>query len=902
MRKPRWILTSSITAGFALALLFLLTAGGLIYRGQVQMAELNADIDRTLALLDQTGVVFALLVDAEAGQRGYSWTGAERLLKPYEAATAALPGESAVLHDLCAGNPDAQRRLAHLDVLIKTRLDGLRGMIDLRRHQGADAAPPMDAVDADAATMDGIRVEIQALRSAERADLLLRGEIRQTRRLRNRVATSAAIFSGALLAALTLLALNQQTRRRVVAEEERDRSLRAEVALEERARVAEVLRASEEELRALFTFSPLGKCQADPITGRFLRVNPRLCEITGYTEAELLEMTFPELVAPEDQEPSMARVRSAMEGGAGGHAREIHAIRKDGTRIWLQVDITFLKDAEGRVVRTISTVRDVTAHRAAEAEREELLRIATQARADAEQARMRAQRLVDANIMGVCVGRGTVITEANDAFLGIVGYTRADLETGPLPWREMTPPEHGALDECALVELAERGASTPYEKSFVRKDGTLVPILLGAATLGDPHAEEWVCFIVDLTDRNRSVAELRAARAQAEAANRAKDEFLSVLSHELRTPLHAVFGWLSILKIGLARGNDVSRAIETLERNAALQAQLVNDLLDVSRIVAGNLVLAEEPVELTAVVHAVVESARPAAAAKGVALACEIEPSSCVVRGEQVRLSQALGNLLNNAVKFTPSGGEISVTLASDTDEATIRIRDTGIGIAPEFLAHVFDRFRQADATNTRAHGGLGIGLYLVKTLVELHRGGVDVSSEGGGKGTTFTVRLPLQAVAEAPRAAATPPREQRSRQLAGVTVVLVDDEHDCRETIGVLLRSRGAAVHTCESAEDARRALDRVRPDVIVSDIGMPGENGYAFIRSVRARDEDRIPAIALTGFASRQDAEEAMRAGFDEHLAKPVHIEVLVAKLRDMVGLVRGASAAPDQGALRG
>lgn len=620
-------------------------------------------------------------------------------------------------------------------------------------------------MDAGAEAMRSIRAGIEALRSAERSDLVIRREILQARRWRYRATTAAAILAGALLSWGTLLALNGQTGRRLRAEEERDRSLRAEVATEERARVADELRASEEELRTLFTFSPLGKCQADPITGRFLRVNPRLCEITGYTEAELLAMSFPQLVAPDDQAPSLTRVRTAMESGADGHAREILSIRKDGEPIWLQIDINFLKDAQGGVLRSIAVVRDVTANRAAAAE------------------------------------------------------------------------------------------------------------------------------------RDRGVAELRAARAQAEAANQAKDEFLSVLSHELRAPLHAIFGWLSILKIGLAQGRDVSRAIATVERNLGLQAQLVNDLLDISRIVSGKLVLVEQPVELTAIVRAAVENASPAAAAKGVALTCDTPPSACVVVGEQARLTQVLGNLLSNGIKFTPEGGEIHVTLASAGGEVTIQIRDTGIGVAPEFSAHVFDRFRQADATNTRAHGGLGIGLYLVKTLVELHKGQVALHSEGPGKGTTVAVRLPLQAPAEAPRSAAVELRAQKAGQLAGINVLLVDDEADARDALGVLLRARGADVHPCESAAAARSALDRVRPDVIVSDIGMPGENGYAFIRSVRARADGQIPAVALTGFASRQDVEEAMRAGFDEHLAKPVRIDVLVATLRDMVGSGLAASADPGE-----
>jgi PAS domain S-box-containing protein len=509
---------------------------------------------------------------------------------------------------------------------------------------------------------------------------------------------------------------------------------------------------------------------------------------------------------------------------------------------------------------------------------EELLRTAEGARRDAA----RARRLVDANIIGVICTRSGVITEANDAFLGIVGYPREEVAAGRIRFGEITPPELLAANEAAVEELGARGTFAPFEREYLRRDGTRVPVLIGGAGIvGSPG--ETVGFVIDLTERNRTLAALRDARAQAEAASRAKDEFLAVLSHELRSPLHAVLGWLSILKKGLAAGRDVARAVATVERNVHLQARLVNDLLDVSRIVSNKLVIEEELVDLAMVVHTAVENARPAAAAKGVELACSVAPLPRPVLGDAGRLEQVVGNLLANAVELTPAAGEVSVTVTSEGSQAAIEVRDTGAGIEADFLPHVFDRFRQADSTSTRSHGGLGLGLAIAKTLAELHGGGIEARSQGPGQGATFTVRIPLCA-APLGRPPLRADHQDAPGALTGVTVILLDDDVDGREALRLALELAGASVHACGSPAEARRALEGGTPDVLVSDIGMPGEDGYAFLRAVRAQGGGQLPAIAITGFASKQDREEALRAGFDDHVPKPVDADALIGKLRDL------------------
>ena len=394
-------------------------------------------------------------------------------------------------------------------------------------------------------------------------------------------------------------------------------------------------------------------------------------------------------------------------------------------------------------------------------------------------------------------------------------------------------------------------------------------------------------------ERERALGALRAARIEAERANLAKDEFLAVLSHELRSPLHAQLGWLSILKKSLAGGRSVDRALETIERNVHLQARLVNDLLDVSRIVFDKLVIEHEPVDLAMVVRSTVEDARPAAEAKGIALGCSLAPLANAVVGDEKRLRQMVGNLLANAVKFTPSGGQVTVTLGTrERDDASLAahrtvailsVGDTGAGISPDLLPHVFDRFRLADTKSTRSHGGLGLGLTIVKTLTQLHGGRIEATSEGVGRGAKFTLRLPLGPALAEPSASSSDAHPQPG-ELAGVTALLVEDDPDGREALRLALELAGARVQACGSPAEARLVMAAASPDVLISDIGMPGEDGHAFLRWVRAQGS-YVPAVAITGFASKQDREEAIVAGFDEHIPKPVDTDALVLKLRDMV-----------------
>ncbi|HLY37856.1 MAG TPA: ATP-binding protein, partial [Candidatus Binatia bacterium] len=382
----------------------------------------------------------------------------------------------------------------------------------------------------------------------------------------------------------------------------------------------------------------------------------------------------------------------------------------------------------------------------------------------------------------------------------------------------------------------------------------------------------------------------RAARRGAEAASRAKDEFLSVVSHELRTPLSPILTWTRMLREHRLGEDKRARALATIERCARTQAQLIEDLLDVSRIVAGKLRLDLRPVRLAAVLEAAVEVVRPAAEAKAIRLSVIAHPDVGPVTGDAERIQQVVWNLLSNAIKFTPEQGSVTIALDRDRSSARIVVKDTGKGIARDLLPHVFERFRQGDTSASRSYGGLGLGLAIVRHLVEAHGGTVAATSAGENRGATFTVRLPLVAARAAVEAdiatpAATRPRVAEYASLGGLRVLVVDDEPDSSEAVRELLASCDADVEVAGSAEHARDVLRRWDAHVVVSDVGMPGEDGFDFIASLRGREDGAAPAaVALTAYASRADKIRLLAAGFQAHVPKPVDGAELVRVVADV------------------
>jgi signal transduction histidine kinase len=409
------------------------------------------------------------------------------------------------------------------------------------------------------------------------------------------------------------------------------------------------------------------------------------------------------------------------------------------------------------------------------------------------------------------------------------------------------------------------------------------------------HVEELSKYITELqrSEEARGQLLLRAerARAEAEAANRIKDEFLATLSHELRTPLTSLLGWSSVLREAKRDEKVLNQGLEAIDRNARVQAQLIDDLLDVSRIVSGKLNLDVRPLDISSVTRAAINVVRPAADAKGITIGYWAEPGLGAISADSARLQQIIWNLLSNAVKFTPQGGKINVRVEQDGSDARVTVQDTGQGIEAEFLPRVFDRFRQADSSTTRSFGGLGLGLAIVRHLVELHGGTVSAHSDGANKGATFSARFPLLADRTEPvtfmHSGETSSSEFRS--LDGLRVLLVDDEPETRRIISTVIKTTGADVQACSTASEALEKIVEWKPDVILSDIAMPGEDGYSFIGKVRSLPREKggeTPAAALTAYARDIDRREALAAGYQMHIAKPIGAGQLVTMIARLAG----------------
>jgi len=388
-------------------------------------------------------------------------------------------------------------------------------------------------------------------------------------------------------------------------------------------------------------------------------------------------------------------------------------------------------------------------------------------------------------------------------------------------------------------------------------------------------------------EREHLLVREQAARTEAEEANRLKDEFLATLSHELRTPLTAMLGWLSMLRGGRLDDETSLRALETVERNAKAQAQLIEDLVDVSRIAGGKLKLDVQPVDLINVISAAIDIVRPAANARGVLIEVSQDAALGPVAGDAARLQQIIWNLLSNAVKFTPRDGHVYISLRHVESFAEVEVTDTGIGIDADFLPRVFERFRQAESAVIRSHRGLGLGLAIVRHLTELHGGTVTARSEGEGTGATFTIRIPLAPEHVTPRKLVPEESQISDLRLAGLRVLLVEDEADARELLMLTLRVSGAEVQAVSSVQQALLDLQSFNPDVLLSDIGLPFESGYDLIQKIRALPSDfnRIPALALTAFATERDRERALASGFQMHLSKPVEPRALIQAIEHLV-----------------
>jgi PAS domain S-box-containing protein len=574
----------------------------------------------------------------------------------------------------------------------------------------------------------------------------------------------------------------------------------------------------------------------------------RASEVLGKKSFEILRSTL----VPEQRLAFLKRVEQ-------GEVLRVEAElrRKDGSTVWSDVTAVAKRNGDGIVMGIISVNRDITERKHAE----ERFRLAVEAAPAA---------------MIIADSRGTIVF-ANALAEQLLGYTREEIVGMSV---ERLVPErlrrnHVEYRTDYLETATQRPMGAGRDLYAVRKDGSEVPVEIGLSPIQTPDGVFVISAITDITERKRAAEAEHHARQAAEEANRAKDEFLAILSHELRNPLSSILGWAAILKNGQMPWERASHGLEVIERNARLEAQLVESLLDLSRIAAGKLQLDRKALDLVSMLRTVVDSVRPAADEKRLKLGLVVSPTEIVIIGDSHRLQQTFTNLLTNAIKFTPREGTVDVRLNRIGSQVEIQVIDSGEGIHPDFLPHVFDRFRQADSGRARTHPGLGLGLAIVRELVQAHGGNVVAESEGKGKGSAFTVTLPISAVVPSPDVLNALSRTEQA-SISGLRVLVVDDDADARELVAVTLESYGAVIQTACSSAAALDCIMRNKPDVMIADIGMPKEDGYVLIQKLRVleaeRSQVRLPAIALTAFASVADRDQALALGYDLHLTKPV------------------------------
>jgi PAS domain S-box-containing protein len=826
------------------------------------------------------------------------------------------------------------------------------------------------------------------------------------------------------------------------------------------------LKASEARIHRLMESNLIGIFFWDD-QGNILEANDAFCQLVGYSRAEVLagQVNWLEVLPAEHRALSQQLLRE-MRYAEIPSPFEIEYLRRDGRRVPILVGATHFNDPDRFGVGFVLDLTDYKRTRAA-----------------LEESEKRFRRLVESNMFGVAFGNAEQgICYANGYFLNMMGYTEADLQTGQIPWEQITPVEFLKLETRSAKELRKRGVCTPFERDYIRKDGTRVPVLIGGALLQEPYdqQQEMIAFYLDLTERKRTEQVLRllaevgsvltaslnanttlknlakltipsladyclifmmeegklvrgstAAHAnldqeqllhqleslsrceldranplitkvlrtgrslflpqitklptpefahvqqliqfqsellpvslmvvpliahsktlgaivlatseskrqyhpidlalaediarrvalamenvrlyrQAQAVNRIKDEFLATLSHELRSPLNGILGWAQLLRRRHLDSETTSQGLETIERNAKAQVQLIDDLLDISRVIRGKLRLDVRPINLIPVIEAAIDAMRPAADAKEISLKWDVDPDAGLISGDPDRLQQVLWNLLSNAIKFTPKQGEVTVRLQRAETQVEITVSDTGKGINPDFLPFVFERFRQADGSLTRSYGGLGLGLAIVRHLIELHGGTVQAFSPGEGQGSTFTVKLPLftgesDSYSHSQTEHLPLPHDSAARvpRLDRVRVLVVDDEADTRTLLATALKDCGAEVETAASAEAAIAQLDQFQPQILVSDIGLPYIDGYALIRQIRQRCAEEggdIPAIALTAYARQEDRRQALLAGFQTQIAKPINPNELVVVVGNLSGQIHKSNrGSTDNNSLR-
>jgi PAS domain S-box-containing protein len=693
----------------------------------------------------------------------------------------------------------------------------------------------------------------------------------------------------------------------------------------ERRRAEAALRDAEARYEDLYQHAPDPMASVDATSGTVLQCNQTLADVVGRAPMEIIGRPVYELYHPNSLPAAQAAAQTFL---TAGEVRDVELQLRpmDGSRVDVTLNVTAVRDAQGRIVRGRSVWRDITARKRAEAQRDARRQVAealgdvARLLAQSLDPPVIAQRIVDSICPLVRCKLAVVYQLDSDSEELVAAAVSGD--PGPLWGPRIALPKGMGSIGIAVSERRPVASPDILKDPMIRLTPAMreritaatyrsvlaLPLMIhgrviGAIGLGDEAGRDFTeddIWLGQVFADQAAVAlnnaqqyrDAQRAREEAEAANQAKDEFLATLSHELRTPLNAMLGWVKLLRSGVLDAAGAARALEVIERNIFSQSQLITDLLDVSRIIVGKMTLELGPVVLPRVLEAANDALRPAAAAKRITVTLELDRGIPPIVGDAHRLQQVFWNLLSNAVKFTPEDGKVNLRLTKADGFARIIVADSGRGISPDFLPRLFERFRQADSSTTRAHAGLGLGLAIVHHFVELHGGRVTAASAGEDQGATFTVDLPLRGAGPAAMIEPSwiePAAATADDRLRGVAVLVVDDHADTCELLATLLGRAGAAVTAATSAREARRSLRTTRLDVILCDLAMPEEDGLTFIRDLRTwRPEQggQLPAVALTAYARPEDRQQALAGGFQDYLTKPID----PARLIDAVSRLTG------------
>jgi PAS domain S-box-containing protein len=683
------------------------------------------------------------------------------------------------------------------------------------------------------------------------------------------------------------------------------------------------LRASEERFRAVFDGAAIGIAVVD-LAGRLQSTNRALQELLGRSDQELRGQPLLAVVHPDDRGRYGVRLEALLRGASERGSHEVRLARADGGLAWGQVNASIAIGDDGAPAYLVAAIQDVTVRRRAQEALEFLSRASVRLATSLEM----GPTLAHVAELAVPALGDLCALSTDEEGRAHRHVTCADPGARSAAERLLAHPAAASalgLDAAgglpllvgdAAARLGEAARDDPALRELLRalelRSSLAVPLTAASGRLGvlliaatARSGRSYGPFDLDLATElgHRAALALESARLllRAREASRLKDEFLAIVSHELRTPLTAMLGWTGLLQGHALPPERTAAGLAVLDRNARALAQIIDDLLSVTRIVAGKLEIVPTPTALGPVVESAVEALRPGAAASQVALVVAGDPGLPPVLGDAARLQQVVWNLVSNAVKYTPAGGRVEVRLKRVGGAAELTVRDTGAGIAPDFLPHVFERFRQADSSTTRRHGGLGLGLTIVHHLVKAHGSTLRAESEGEGRGACFTVAIPLAGAEAAARAA---PSDEELPILGPLRILVVEDDPDSLQVLREILERQGALVTPAPSASRALHELDRAAPDLLISDIAMPEQDGVALIQAVRTHSLP-IPALALSALSREEDRARALTAGFDRYLVKPLEVRALLQAVAAHASAraddAAGAGAAPLAAPLR-